>query len=122
MRLFPRPMLTLTPADIARGAPDGPVMEVVTFRLTTATDPDAFLAAARASAAPLRGQPGYVSRRLLSDGAGTWTDLVEWRSLAEAQDAAKVVMADPAFGAFVAMIDMATVTMRHQPILWSMSD
>jgi hypothetical protein len=126
MRIPPALMLTLllAPADMTRAdmAPggDGPVLEVVTFRLAATATEAAFLTAAEATAAPLRRQPGFVARSLTRGEDGTWTDLVTWTSLSAAHAAAQAMMADPAFGPFVALIDPASMQMRHDTILWRM--
>ncbi len=116
--------VTFASADSARAqaAPAAPVMEVVTFRLTPATSPAAFLDRARATEAVVVAQPGSIRRSLLCDDSGMWTDMIVWRSLAEAQAAAQVVMADPGFGPFATAIDMSTLQLRHTPILWQMGD
>jgi hypothetical protein len=121
MRILPALMLGLlmAPADMAR-AGDGPVLEVVTFRLAEGVSDAAFLAAAEATAAPLRRQPGFVARSLTRRADGGWTDLVTWTSLSAATAGAEAMMADPAFGPFVALIDPASVEMRHDALLWRM--
>jgi hypothetical protein len=112
--------MLMAPADAMAGGGDGPVLEVVRFRLVAGSDEAAFLAAARATETPLLAQPGFVSRRLVSDGQGAWTDVVEWSSMAAAGVAAEKVMVDPAFAPFMGMIDMGTVQMEHLPIRWQM--
>lgn len=112
--------LMLAPADAARAAGSGPVLEVVTFRLVAGPTHDQFLAAARATEAPLRRQPGFLARRLTLAEDGTWTDLVAWASLPQAQAAATAMMAEPAFQPFMAMIDRDSIQMRHDRILWQM--
>lgn len=114
-------LLALAPADAARakGSP-APVLEVVTFRLAPGVTEADFLAAARATEAPLRAQPGFLGRHLTRSDQGLWTDHVAWASLPEAMAAAEVMMAEPAFGPFMAAIDGASVAMRHDPILWQM--
>jgi Antibiotic biosynthesis monooxygenase len=117
-RLFAA-LVALAPADGARGqTADGPVMEIVTFRLNPGITDTAFLALARATEGPVSAQPGFLRRSLLRNDAGDWTDLVEWQSLAQAQAAAEAVMAEPAFAPFAGAIDMTTLSMRHVPILW----
>lgn len=125
MPRFPLTSLALTllfaPADAARaeGAP-GPVLEMVSFRLMPGVTEPAFLAAAGATAAPLRDQPGFLGRRLTRSDDGVWSDLVLWSSLPEALAAAEVMMAEPTFGPFMAAIDMSTISMRHDRVLWQM--
>ena len=115
-------VLLMAPADAKAGGGDGPVLEVVRFRLVAGSDEAAFLQAAKATEAPLRAQAGFVSRRLVTDGQGGWTDVVEWASMAAAGVAAEKVMADPAFALFMAMIDPTSVQMEHLPIRWQMGD
>lgn len=96
------------------------VLELVSFRLIHDTDPAAFVALAAATESALRRQPGYRSRKLVCTPEGQWTDIVEWDSLAAATTAAQVILSDPGFAAFVAMIDMATVSMSHPALAWRM--
>ncbi len=110
-------------ADTARGQGiAGPVMEIVSFRLNPGIADKDFLQAARATEGPVAAQSGFIRRSLLRDETGLWTDTVEWQSQAQATAAADIVMADPAFAPFGSAIDMATIQMRHTPILWQMGD
>ena len=93
------------------------VLELVRFRLRPGATPDALLAAAAASVAPISACPGFRSRRLVQDGAGTWTDVVEWADLASASRAAQTVLTDPALAPFLALIDESSVEMAHPAIL-----
>jgi hypothetical protein len=122
MRILPALMMTLCLAapDALRAAGDGPVVEIVTFRLLPGAAKADFLTAAAGTEAPLRKMPGFVARRLVQAPDGTWTDLVEWASLSQAHAAADAMMAEPAFAPFMALIDGATVAMRHDHILWRM--
>lgn len=110
---------TLAPADSARGA-GAPCVEVVTFRLVAGAEVDAFVTAARATEVPLRAQPGFLRRRLVQGAEGQWTDWVEWRDAASAEAAAAAMMADPGFGTFMALIDGASVVMRHDALIFAM--
>ena len=106
------------PADGGRGGV-ATCVEMVNFRLVAGTDPAAFLEAARATEAPLRALPGFLRRRLVLGADGQWTDREEWRDAASAQ-AAGAMMETPAFGAFMAMIDGASVVMRHEALAFAM--
>jgi antibiotic biosynthesis monooxygenase (ABM) superfamily enzyme len=97
-----------------------PVLELVNFRLVPGTSTDTFVALAQATEPALRRQPGYVSRKLVHTAEGQWTDIVEWQSLAQATEAARIVLSDPAFAPFIAAIDMDTVTMAHPALAWRM--
>ena len=94
------------------------VMEMVRFNLADSADAAALRAGAQAIEGWLSSQPGFVSRSLVGpDAAGRWTDLVRWRSLAEAQAAARQLPTLPEAGAFLALLDMGTVEMSHLPVL-----
>lgn len=92
------------------------VLELVRFRLRPGTRPEDFLAAAAASVAPLSASPGFRSRRLVHDGAGLWTDVVEWADAESARAAAEAVLATPALATFLALIDETSVEMAHPAI------
>jgi hypothetical protein len=94
------------------------ILERVTFRLVPGTAPDDFVALARATEAPLRAQPGFLSRMLTQGEDGEWTDLVLWRDAGAAQAAAEAMMTTPAFGPFMAAIAEPSVTMRHDALRW----
>jgi quinol monooxygenase YgiN len=98
------------------------VAEIITFRLTPDSDETAFLAAARATAAAVAAQPGFLRRVLSRDDGGLWTDHVEWADRASAETAARAVTALPEFRPFVGFIDLAVMNMRHARVLWSMSN
>jgi hypothetical protein len=100
----------------------GPVAEIVTFRLTAGSDEAAFLAAARATGAPVAAQPGFLRRVLCRDDSGLWTDHVEWADIASAEAAAQAVTALPEFGPFVGFIDLPGLRMRHARMVWTMGD
>jgi hypothetical protein len=126
MRLIPALalMILFAPADAARAESalewDGPVLEIVTFRLGSGATDRAFLDTAKATATPLQAQPGFISRTLTRSEDGLWSDHVLWSSMAAAMAGAEAMMAEPAFGPFMALIDAPTVTMRHEPVLWQM--
>lgn len=95
-------------------------LETATFRLLPGTDPAAFMAAAAATAPALARQPGFCDRRLIRRDDGRWTDLVAWSDPAAAQAGAAAIMAEPAFGPFMACIDPEGLEMRHDAIAWAM--
>lgn len=95
------------------------VLEIVRFRLVEGASTADFLVAALQGEATLAGADGFVRRRLCQD-AGSWADVIEWQSAAQAMAAAGWVMTHPDFAGFMAMIDPATVGMAHLPIQWAM--
>lgn len=96
------------------------VIEYVTFSLVPGATEAAFLAAAKATEALVRRQPGFVSRRLSRGTDGRWTDAVTWASLAEAEAAPPAVMAEPDFHPFMALIDGPSAQMRHETLALTM--
>jgi hypothetical protein len=96
--------------------PETAVIEYVTFTLVSDASETAFLDAARRTEALVRRQPGFVARRLSRGPDGRWTDAVTWASLAEAEAAPPVVMADPDFAPFMALIDGPSAEMRHETL------
>jgi hypothetical protein len=93
-------------------------IEHVTFRLVPGTDRAAFLAAAHATEAVVRRQPGFIARMLTEADDGIWSDIVTWASHSDAMAAAEAVMTDPEFAPFGAMIAGPTVRMTHSTLVW----
>ena len=93
-----------------------PVLEIVSFRLNKGVAPQDFETAARAIDALLQTRGTATSRTLVMDDDGLWTDIVQWSSMAEAHSAAEELTKDPAFAPIGAMIDPASVHMRHAPV------
>lgn len=111
--------LMLAPADAARAQGGAPVVEIVTFRLTEGADPAAFRAAAAATDAILAADPAYGARLLVQGADGGWTDIVRWASAEAAGAAAARMMDDPRAAPFMAMIDAASIAMRHDAVIWA---
>ncbi len=95
-------------------------MEVVVFRLIDGSNEDDFLEKARNTEPVVRSCPGFLSRRLFRSADGTWTDIVEWASLADAKKAAEVVVHNAAFAPFMSLIDPASVQFRHDSLMFRM--
>ena len=98
----------------------GPVAEIVTFRLNAGVSDTEFVDAAKTTEGFVQRSQGFRTRRLSRNPDGTWTDYVEWANMASAQAAAQALGQDPDVAPFLAAIDMDTVTMRHETILWHM--
>ena len=84
----------LAPFDDARGPDrsDHPALEIVSLRSIDGADPTAFITTAWGTEAMLRAR-GTPRRRILGlDETGTWSDIVEWTSMAAAFDTAEDVM------------------------------
>lgn len=92
---------------------DQHVMEIVRFSPIAGVAPESLVEAARGVETWLTAQPGFVGRRLSRSNDDIWVDWVEWTDMSAAKAAAARIMDTPATAAFMSMIDMATVDMRH---------
>ena len=97
------------------------IVELLTYRLQPGHDTTGFLAVVAATAPVLHGQPGLLDRSLTCDDAGIWTEVIRWTSQAHADAAGQAIMADPGAAPLMAAIDMASLTLRFQPLLWHKS-
>lgn len=95
-----------------------PVYELVTFRLNPGVTADALRTVAAEADPHIRRFPGLLSRELLHDAErGEWMELCRWASLEQALAAAEQVMGMPEFAPYFALMDPASITMRHVPIV-----
>lgn len=92
---------------------DQHVMEIVRFAPVAGVTPESLVEAVIGAQTWLAAQPGFVGRRLGRCDDDTWMDWVEWNDMASAKTAAAKIMDTPATAAFLAMIDMMTIDMRH---------
>ncbi len=97
------------------------VMEIVSFRLNEGVDAEEFRQAAKAIDSLLHGRGTATARTLVVDDDGLWTDIVEWSTMEEAKSAAEELVKDPLFAPLGAMIDGASVQMRHAPVQHQMA-
>lgn len=94
------------------------VLELLTYRLSTAVTPQDYLAIVDHTAPAIARHTGLISRSLACDDQGLWTEVARWSSQAAADAAGQAVMSDPDVAPLMAAIDMASLTMRFVPILW----
>ncbi|MBD3663534.1 hypothetical protein [Sulfitobacter aestuariivivens] len=92
------------------------IAEIVTFRLTEGSDPQAFVAAARAIEPMLHAGGHTLSRTLSRDADGLWTDHIIWTSAEAAKAMAEKIMSAPDAAPMMQMIDPEGVVMRHAEI------
>lgn len=88
-------------------------IEIVEFKLLKGPDEKVFLEASDTMMKDLKKQSGFINRELLKSEDDQWIDIVHWRSLADAELAAKNVMSIPSCLKFFKMIDEATLKMMH---------
>lgn len=95
---------------------DHHILEIVHFKTTPNASAETFAEAASQMESWLASQPGFVQRRLALGDDGVWTDCVEWRDMAAAQDAASGIGSAPQAKAMLALIAMDSVSMKHASI------
>ena len=61
----------------------------------------------------VRRQSGYIKRELVKGPDGLWSDIVHWKSLSEAQEAAKKFEESPACHNYSKIVDDSSVKMMH---------
>jgi hypothetical protein len=94
------------------------VLEIVQFKLASTATPAALAEAVQSMAPWLKAQPGFERRELVGpDEAGAYTDVVRWRSLAEAHAAAAQIMSSDATRPFVTLIEPSSVAMGHHAVV-----
>jgi hypothetical protein len=92
---------------------DHPVLEIVHFRVKPGVSDADVCAASAETQAWLSNAPGYLARELSKNEEGQWIDIVHWRTLAEAQQAAQQIMQEPCAANFMALLDPEQISMHH---------
>lgn len=90
-----------------------PTLEVVLFRAKAGVSDAQVLHSSAQIQRWLENAQGYLKREVSKGDDGQWVDIVHWRSLAEAQQAAQQLMADPAAADLMSFIDPENVTLLH---------
>ena len=84
---------------------DETVVELAPFRLAEGVTGTMLIAASDDLQAEfLAHQPGFVARELLEGVDGQWTDVVHWRTKADAERAMQTVAASPACAKYFALM------------------
>jgi predicted enzyme related to lactoylglutathione lyase len=97
----------------ARPTVEPPVLELVHFRVKPGVRDEQVLAASAETQTWLEKVPGYLAREVSKNEEGQWIDLVHWRTLADAQAAAQLIMQEPCAANFMALLDPEQMTMVH---------
>jgi hypothetical protein len=97
----------------------GNVIEIVNFKLAKGITPDQFLAAASTSNAFLKGQKGFISRKMIANKDAQYTDIAVWSSVEDAQSAMDASMKDQSIASFINAIDPASIRIEHQSVILS---
>lgn len=84
---------------------DETVVELAPFRVADGVTREALLSASdQLQAEFLAQQPGFVARELLEGADGQWTDLVHWRSRADAERVLQAAMTSPVCAKYFALM------------------
>jgi hypothetical protein len=106
----------------------GTVLEFVVFKLNEGVSREQFLGTVDAVSSWIGKQPGFVSRVLCFDVEGDrWIDLVWWKTLADAHNAAERAMTSESCAPMFALIDSESTLMAHAepaiaPVLHHLDD
>ena len=92
------------------------VIEMVTFTLLDNASDEQFIQANHHLNRWVQRQPGFQNRTLVKQDNGTWLDMVQWQTQAQAGAAAEKFMEDMAQSECMAMIDPESVVMAHHDI------
>lgn len=96
----------------------GLIVEIHVARLKAGVSDAAFLQAVEAIMPDVVATDGFVSRQLLKSADGQWVEMITWRSMADAERAAKAFEALPSGQAMVGMVDLTSLTVLFtQPML-----
>lgn len=99
-------------------APETPVVELATFRLKPGATEAGLRAASPSVDRFLASCPGFVSRLLVAEPDGRYTDIVVWRSQRDAAAALKRHEAAPdACADYMCLMKEDDVGMKHLPVL-----
>ena len=88
-------------------------IEIVQFKSKEGTDEKAFLQASDAMMMDLKKQEGFIDRELLKSEDNQYVDIVHWKSLVNAELAAKNVMNISSYLEFFQMMDQDSIKMMH---------
>jgi hypothetical protein len=94
------------------------VIEIMRFRLAPGTDHQAFLAADRRVQTEFAyRQPGLLRRTVARAEDGEWVVIDLWRAGGDAERCSSAWEGDPATGAFMALVDPASVAVSRYETL-----
>lgn len=91
------------------------VIEIVRYRIKPGTTEAQAVTAWEKSQSFAKAQPGFLARRVAVTEDGNWIDEVEWKSLEDANAAAKAFNPEtyPELMDLMAVLDETSMTMTH---------
>jgi hypothetical protein len=97
---------------------NGLIAEIHIARLKAGVSESAFLKVAEAIMPDVIAMDGFVSRQLLKSADGQWVEMIYWRSMADAERAAKAFEALPSGQAMIDVVDLTSLTVLFaEPML-----
>lgn len=90
---------------------DNLTVEIVQFKLKDGIDEDTLLTVSKESMEEIKGFSGYIRRELIKGPDGLWFDIVHWKSISEAQQAAKKFEESVACRNYFKIIDQSSIKM-----------
>ena len=88
-------------------------IELVVFQVKPGYSESEVIQAAEKINRKLAGFDGFIHRELSCSKDGTWTDMVQWESLAEAEEAAAEIMKSEEAMPFFGMIEESSMQFLH---------
>jgi hypothetical protein len=96
------------------GSEQSKVLELVVFKLRDAATPEQLLGTTDAVSEWMKQQPGFLSRELSYDAEGDrWIDVVWWRTMEDAKEAAEAALSSTSCAPMFALIDGESTRMIH---------
>lgn len=94
------------------------MIETFTFRLKTGVDEAQFHTVAEGLEAYFAAMTGYCSRLVFRTTEGLWRDQILWADAKSMAEGDAAFMSHPAAGAYMALVDEASVTRDATPALF----
>lgn len=89
-------------------------LELVVFKLNEGVSREQLLGTVEAVSDWIAEQPGFISRELSYDAeGGRWIEVVWWRTLEDAHEAAELALTSESCAPMFALIDMESTLMAH---------
>lgn len=95
------------------------ILELVTFRLMDDVSEKRFSAAVRSVDEFLAEQAGFLARQVMTAEDGGRVDLVWWKDLESAQEAARAIREAPRAEPFLACLDPGSIRVSHSELAHS---
>ena len=88
----------------------GDLVEIVQFRMARGVDEETFLKASDAAQFFFTKSRGFVNRELAKAPDGLhWIDIVRWRTMSDAEQAARNAIKDPQYANFLRLIEKSSI-------------